>query len=93
MKQSLYIILILLGMSVSAQMQDNRFDQTESSSDTDGGRFYNEPASEKIPTTNSNPGNPSDPRSVPIDDYLPLLVIAAVGIIIYNTHTRKRNAC
>ena len=34
-----------------------------------------------------NPANPSDP--IPIDDYIPLLVIVAMGMIVYNTWRKK----
>lgn len=34
-----------------------------------------------------NPANPSDP--IPIDDYIPLLLIAAMGLIVYNTYRKK----
>ena len=39
------------------------------------------------PALANDPGNPGDP--VPIDDYLPLLVIIAAGLIIYRTYGRK----
>ena len=34
------------------------------------------------------PGNPGDP--VPIDNYIPFLLIAALGLIIYQVQTKKQ---
>lgn len=35
-----------------------------------------------------NPANPADP--IPIDDYLPMLITTALGIIIYTTQKKKK---
>ena len=69
------------------QGSTNRFDQ-ESSKNIDefnSTNQYKDENNEHI--TQKGPGNPGDP--VPIDNYIPLLIITAVGIMVYHTSQRK----
>lgn len=71
MKKIIITSLIILSGSIFAQesSDDNQFVYQESSA--------NKTEEDVVP------GNPGDPESAPIDQYIPALVIVAVGIIVY----------
>lgn len=86
MKSTLFLFIFFIGNILFAQQGDNRFSQSEKSNSN-----YEETTS-AAEAANGGPGNPpgdDDPEPVPIDDYLPFLMITALGIIIYNTHKKK----
>ena len=84
MKLLLVLFSLTFASMLSAQEVGNRFEQAEQQEQTSAG----------LPdaTTNKDgdvaygpgggPGGPGEPPA-PIDDYLPLLAITAVGIIMY----------
>ena len=85
MKNLLLLMLFLTGTATQAQEKtdQNPFIESEAASTIDQSGMA--PAGE-------NPGNPTgdgDPEPVPIDDYIPVLVIVAAGIIMYTTYHRK----
>lgn len=86
MKKLFFIILLLFQMVVYAQSSsDNPFAREDA----------NQQANAEIPKDEIAAGDdPGDPGStVPIDDYLPLLLITAVGIIVYaGWRNRKQTA-
>lgn len=51
----------------------------------------NQQANAEIPkdeiAASDGPGDPGS--TVPIDDYIPLLLVAAMGLIVYNTYRKK----
>ncbi|ROI00550.1 hypothetical protein [Chryseobacterium daecheongense] len=71
MKKIVIASLIILSSSIFAQesSDDNQFVYQESSTKNTEEDVY--------------PGNPGDPEPAPIDQYIPALVIMAVGIIVY----------
>ena len=81
MKKKLFIAVVLGGSMLFAQdmKDDNPFHQTE-----------NEIAETPEVTPNSGGGGnlPGD-DDVPIDDYIPLLILMAAGIIAYSTYKKK----
>jgi hypothetical protein len=90
MKKTLYFFFLLVGLFAYAQSGPNPFADKESES------AFNKPTATKDNETqvkdnaaslDSGGGNPSDP--VPIDNYIPLLIITAVGIMVYHTSQRK----
>lgn len=86
MKKNISLILIFLFAIVFSQHSENRFDQESESA------FENTAPENKVPKNNGpvvayGPGNPGN--NVPIDDYIPLLVLAALGIIIYKTRKNR----
>lgn len=86
MKKILYIVLFLISAFGYAQKGENPFGQTEYenvATKEDAGKDE-VPAA---PDPTAKDGNPADPQ--PIDDYIPLLLIAAVGIIAYHTYKKK----
>ena len=78
MKYKYIILAIFFGTLVSAQNGANRFSDTE-----------NTVKEEQVVAKDvDGPGDPPN-DTVPIDGYIPLLGIAAVGIIIYYTRQKK----
>ena len=84
MKKFVFVFLLLIGCLVSAQHDANPFDEPETT-------VENNEADEIGDVTNSagNPDGTDDPLPLPIDDYMPLLVIAAVGIIVCTAQKKK----
>ena len=89
MKKIRYILFLLISFFSFAQSGPNPFAEKESES------AFNKPNATKDNETqvkdntafDPGGGNPSDP--VPIDNYIPLLIITAVGIMVYHTSQRK----
>lgn len=77
----------MLSLSITgfAQQGSNRFDE-ESSRSIDHSSDQN--ADVNTEQNLENPGNPGD--IVPIDDYIPLLVMTALGIILYTTRKKRK---
>lgn len=71
MKKIVIASLIILSSSIFAR---------ESSDDN---QFVYQGSSTKNTEEDVYPGNPGDPQPAPIDQYIPVLVIMAVGIIVY----------
>lgn len=86
MKSTLFLFIFFIGNILFAQQGDNRFSQSEKS---DNG--YEETRGDTASAVGdpSNPPGDDDPEPVPIDDYLPFLVITAVGLIIYVARNKK----
>lgn len=90
MRKALAFYFVFISVLFIPQMSSNPFSESEnaetahverSGQHMNGGEYDEDP---EIPAGDPNPGDP-----VPIDDYLPLLAVAAVGIIIYKTHQKK----
>ena len=92
MKKYIYIFIIFISFGVTAQTQTNVFDDTaEMAERKDNSDVYAD-MPEKEPEIARGPGNPGE-DPVPIDDYLPLLLITAVGIIVHaGCRKRKQTA-
>lgn len=94
MRKILSFILICISLVVYSQAQ-NRFAEGDEqnlmskSTPENSGEYptqqYENPNA--APAADGDPGNPGD--VVPIDDYIPLLLIAAMGLIVYNTYRKK----
>lgn len=84
MKNLLLLLLFLTGTAIQAQekTEQNPFAESDAASAIDQSGL----------AADGNPGNPNgddDPEPVPIDDYIPLLMIVAAGMITYKTYSRK----
>ena len=87
MKNILLIFFFCIGSWAQAQQESNPFSSAERNNEASQSE---KPA---FDTANAGPGNPNDdddPFPVPIDDFIPLLVMTALGIILYTAH-KKRN--
>jgi|APMI01.1.fsa_nt_gi hypothetical protein len=86
MKKLFFIILLLFQMVVYAQSSsDNPFAREDANQQTNAEIPKDEIAA------SDGPGDPGS--TVPIDDYLPLLLVTAVGIIVHaGWRKRKQTA-
>ncbi|MBD8018763.1 hypothetical protein [Kaistella pullorum] len=83
MMRFIYLYFIFFAILVPAQQSTNRFEQEEYNSDV----MEDAKPEEALPdVAASSPGDPADPT--PIDDYLPLLVIAGIGLIAWKVRKR-----
>ena len=75
---------MLIFTGINAQLSGNRFEEAEQSS------FERnvEQENNEIPDIAKGPGNPGEDQ-LPIDDYIPVLVIIALGAIVYTTYRKK----
>lgn len=80
MRQFLVVLFfVLFSVSSNGQIQDdNIYNQTEKDEST----LLQSPEV----GTNGN-GNPGEP--VPIDSYIPILILISIGIIAYSTYKKK----
>lgn len=79
--------LVLSLMMVNAQQDEvNSFQQSENQAT---GNVSGANGSIGDNQVQSGPGNPDNPDEVPIDDYLPALVIIGATLIIYQLKSKK----
>ena len=79
--------LVLSLMMVNAQQDEvNSFQQSENQAT---GNVSGANGSIGDNQVQSGPGNPDNPDEVPIDDYLPALVIIGAILIIYQLKSKK----
>lgn len=92
MKKYIYIFIIFISFGVTAQTQTNVFDDTAEMAEREEYTDAYSDVPEKEPEIAYGPGNPGE-DPVPIDDYLPLLLVTAVGIIVHaGWRKRKQTA-
>lgn len=87
-----FLLLLLSFFSVAySQQSKNRFDEEDRSSYEDrsvmGDRSTENTTDQQGEVVQRGPGNPGDP--VPIDVYLPVLLITAFVLIVYQAHKQK----
>lgn len=87
MKRLFIVMLLSLFTAGFAQQSANRFNE-EASQNIDENNKTNQAAEDYTDQPHAGPGNPG-PNPVPVDDYLPFLVITAVGLIIYVARNKK----
>ncbi len=81
------LFLLLTMFLVKAQdTEENRFQQSENAA-TGSGSAIGGVGGEQI---EEGPGNPPGDEEIPIDDYLPILAIAASGIMVYHYKMKNR---
>lgn len=85
MKKFIYIFMFFTGCLVYSEQPDNPFFEAEKTAEKSHQGYSPSTTAEA-----GQPGNPDGDDDLPIDDYIPLLVIAAVGIIIYTTKKKKK---
>lgn len=90
MKKSLYLFFILISLFSFAKNGPNPFAENESDNtfSKTNTNTNNQSDGNHEASLDSGGGNPGDP--VPIDNYIPFLVITAVGIMVYHTHKKKK---
>lgn len=83
MKKIIVVLLIFSSYILQSQQEDNPFNETEKS--------FNEPKEDlnkEGDVVARGPGNPPKPLST--DDYIPLLIMTALGVIVYRAYPKKR---
>jgi len=78
MMRFIYLYFIFFAILVPAQQSANRFEQADNA--------HNNPPDVYAKDSESAKTNPADPA--PIDDFLPLLVIAGIGLIAWKVRKR-----
>lgn len=88
MRRLLLLLCLVFGLSAFAQLDtDNPFKQSENGSTSVAGKAGTGNENEyNGPDTANNDPNPGGPQ--PIDDYIPFLVIVALGIISYVSYSK-----
>ena len=88
MRKYIYILMIFISLGIKAQTQNNIFDDSaEMSERKDNSDVYAD-TPEKEPEIAKGPGNPGEDPA-PIDDYIPVLLLVAMGIIAYQGYKKK----
>jgi len=79
--------MIFISLGIKAQTQNNIFDDSAEMSERrdDSDVYADKP--EKEPEIAKGPGNPGN--TVPIDDYIPILLVVSIGIIVYHSYKNK----
>lgn len=88
MRKHIGILILLLSVLVGAQGSSNRF--SVSQDEDRAPNVYEAPDTDIAaePEVAAAPGPPGD-DDLPIDDYIPLLLLIAAGLIAYKTYGRK----
>ena len=92
MRKCFLLILIPFFSVAFSQQNTNRFDQEDRSSMEDqssmGDRATQNTNDQAGEVVQKGPGNPGEP--VPVDDYIPFLLITALGLIVYQVRKQKQ---
>lgn len=84
MKGIILIIFLFFGVGVWAQQEDNVFQKSENQATGISSRG----GVDATPTGNL-PGD-EDPLPAPIDNYIPVLIIAGISLVIYQYKKRQK---
>ena len=85
MKGVILIIFLFFGVGVWAQQEDNVFQKSENQATGISSRG----GVDATPSNGNFPGD-DDPLPVPIDNYIPLLIIAGISLVIYQYKKRQK---
>lgn len=88
MKNFLYILFLLIFAAGSAQKTENIFENSESGSVYEENSKMSDLEVDTYARSGTPGGLPGD-DDLPIDDYIPLLVLTAIGIIVYTRFSKK----
>ena len=86
MKKIILVVLLSMGYLITAQQEGNPFYEEENSAKK--ADLSEKPGDGEVVV--QGPGNPDGDDDLPIDDYIPLLIITALGVIVYQTYPKKR---
>ena len=80
------IFILITGIAISQEREENTFQQSENQATGNASGANGSIGDNQV---QSGPGNPDGPDEVPIDDYLPALVIIGATLIIYQLKSKK----
>jgi len=89
MKKLFILILISLYTGIFAQVGKNRFEESNQSGFERTVDHTNEQSSDN-PQAGKDGGAGNPGETVPIDNYIPFLLITALGLIIYQARREKK---
>ena len=85
MKGVILIIFLFFGVGVWAQQEDNIFQKSENQATGESSVKDNLDSQPQ-----SGPGNFDNEDEVPIDNYIPVLIIAGISLVIYQYKKRQK---
>lgn len=88
MRKLIYIILLFCNVLVFAQKEANPFSEAEKQNNAFIESAHSDQQAGDESVVSRGPGNPGDP--VPIDGYLPILLFAAGGMIVYFSRKKSK---
>ena len=80
------IFILITGIAISQEREVNSFQQSENQATGNASGANGSIGDSQV---QSGPTNPPGPDEVPIDDYLPALVIIGATLIIYQLKSKK----
>ena len=80
------IFILITGIAISQEREENTFQQSENQATGNASGANGSIGDSQV---QSGPTNPPGPDEVPIDDYLPALVIIGATLIIYQLKSKK----
>lgn len=80
------IFILITGIAISQEREENTFQQSENQATGNASGANGSIGDNQV---QSGPGNPNGSDEVPIDDYLPALVIIGASLIIYRLKSNK----
>ena len=80
------IFILITGIAISQEREENTFQQSENQATGNASGANGSVGDSQV---QSGPTNPPGPDEVPIDDYLPALVIIGAILIIYQLKSKK----
>ncbi len=87
MKGIILIIFLFFGVGVWAQQEDNVFQKSENqATGVDSRKGVGDNQVQKV---GGLPGD-EDPLPAPIDNYIPVLIIAGISLVIYQCKKRQK---
>ena len=86
MKTIILIIFLFFGTGVNAQQEDNVFQKSENQATGVDARKVS--GNDQI--KEGQPPGDDDPVPAPIDNYIPVLIIAGISLVIYQNKKKKK---
>ena len=80
------IFILITGIAISQEREEKTFQQSENQATGNASGANGSIGDNQV---QSGPGNPNGSDEVPIDDYLPALVIIGATLIIYQLKSKK----
>ena len=88
MKKLLILFLFFIGSWMNSQQENNPFFKSENNAEVANSK--DEIKGNQATGGPGNPGGGDDPLPVPIDDYTPMLLICAGGMIVYFSRKKSK---
>ena len=80
------IFILITGIAISQEREENTFQQSENQATGNASSVKGSVGDSQV---QSGPGNVPGDEEIPIDDYLPALVIIGATLIIYQLKSKK----